>query len=130
MKRSYSKKKKTRKNIRSVKRIKNRGSRRAQRKDIGFVKTKQTKTKEKPAAVFILSRSDENPILSSRPENGWEAWQTFNPGVILIEDKIHILYRAIGEDGISRLGYAVSRDGFIIDERLSYPVYQHQRPSN
>lgn len=40
--------------------------------------------------------------------------------------KVHFLYRAIGEDGISRLGYAVSRDGFTIDERLSSPVYEHR----
>ncbi|MDP3987544.1 MAG: glycosidase [Candidatus Levybacteria bacterium] len=73
-----------------------------------------------------LIKSEENPIIAPRPENGWEAWQTFNPAVILLDDKVHFLYRAIGEDGISRLGYAVSNDGFTIDERLSYPVYEHK----
>jgi len=80
---------------------------------------------QKPA-VHTLQRYEENPIISPRPENGWEAWQTFNPGVILLDDKVHLLYRAIGQDGISRLGYAVSSDGFTIDERLPYPVYEHQ----
>lgn len=72
-----------------------------------------------------LTQHEENPIITPNAENGWEAWQTFNPGVILLNDKIHFLYRAIGEDGISRLGYAVSSDGYHIDERLSYPVYEH-----
>ena len=42
-----------------------------------------------------------------------------------MDNKVHFLYRAIGSDGLSRLGYAVSSDGFIIDERLPEPVYEH-----
>lgn len=78
------------------------------------------------AGQIALARLEQNPIISPKPENGWEAWQTFNPGVILLEDKIHLLYRAISYDGVSRLGYAVTSDGFTIDERLSYPVYEHR----
>jgi predicted GH43/DUF377 family glycosyl hydrolase len=66
------------------------------------------------------------PIIVPNPTNSWEAWQTFNPGVILLDDKIHFLYRAIGTDGVSRLGYAFSNDGFSIEERLPYPVYEHR----
>lgn len=80
--------------------------------------------KSELAVVFV--KAEENPIISPKPENNWENWQTFNPGVILLDDKVHILYRAIGEDGISRLGYAVSYDGFQVKERLSFPVYQEQ----
>jgi predicted GH43/DUF377 family glycosyl hydrolase len=72
-----------------------------------------------------LSRPERNPIISPNPENNWESSQTFNPGVILLGDKFRFLYRAIGEDGMSRLGYAVSNDGYAIDHRLSYPVYTH-----
>jgi predicted GH43/DUF377 family glycosyl hydrolase len=72
-----------------------------------------------------LERFDGNPILEPKPEHWWESRQTFNPGVILLEDKIHILYRAIGDDGISRFGYAVSKEGFKVEERLENPVYQH-----
>lgn len=86
---------------------------------------RKTAARKRGVAVALV-RSEENPIISPKPENNWEAWQTFNPGVILLDNKIHILYRAIGEDGISRLGYAISYDGFKIDERLSYSVYQHQ----
>lgn len=77
-------------------------------------------------SLLTLAKPLNNPIIEPRQENGWEAWQTFNPGVILLENKVHFLYRAIGQDGLSRLGYAVSADGFAIDRRLSYPVYEHQ----
>lgn len=80
----------------------------------------------KKASPLILARSEENPIISPRPKYDWEAWQTFNPGVVLLNDRVHFLYRALGSDGVSRLGYAVSEDGFTINERLSYPVYEHK----
>ncbi len=85
------------------------------------------KQKRKKSNVELV-KFTENPIILPKKENGWEAWQTFNPGVILLNDKIRFLYRAIGEDGISRLGYAASEDGFHIDERLPYPVYEHKTP--
>lgn len=88
--------------------------------------TKKTTKKRKLANPLIFTKHESNPIISPNPENNWESWQTFNPGVILLDNKVHFLYRAIGEDGISRLGYAVSHDGFHIDERLPYPIYQHE----
>ena len=49
----------------------------------------------------------------------------------MIGDKVHFLYRAIGSDLISRFGYANSRDGINLDERMDEPVYQYNsmRPS-
>lgn len=95
-------------------------------------KTKTPKSKSKKTRVkrgrktIALARAKENPIILPRQENAWEAWQTFNPGVVLLNDAVHFLYRAIGEDGISRFGYATSGDGFLIDERASNPVYEHE----
>lgn len=94
-------------------------------------KAQAPKKKRKVAArkrerAVALVRAEENPIIAPNPENNWEAWQTFNPGAILLENKVHFLYRAVGEDGISRLGYAASPDGFVVDERLPYPVYEHE----
>lgn len=74
----------------------------------------------------VLAKLRGNPILQPLPANGWEAGQTFNAAVILMDRKVHFLYRAMGGDGISRLGYAVSRDGFELEERCPYPVYQHE----
>jgi len=82
--------------------------------------------KAAPKPNLPLIKHEDNPIISPIAQNGWEAWQTFNPGAILIDDTVHFLYRAIGQDGISRLGYAVSGDGLHIDDRLPYPVYEHK----
>ena len=92
------------------------------------VKKKKKKLKREKVSELLI-KHEENPIISPSSENEWENWQTFNPGVILLKDKIHFLYRAIGSDGISRLGYASSSDGFFIEERSPSPVYEHKTNS-
>lgn len=81
--------------------------------------------KEEPP--IALTKVDKNPLVSPRDEYSWESWQTFNPGVVLLNDNVHFVYRAIGNDGISRVGYAFSEDGFSIDKRSPYPVYEHKK---
>ena len=68
--------------------------------------------KKKEVVSLSLAKHEQNPVVCPKPENYWESLQTFNPGAVLIDDKVHLLYRAIGPDGVSRLGYAVSDDGF------------------
>jgi len=87
---------------------------------------KRVLKRRRTAGATALIRSGENPIISPRLENEWESWQTFNPGVIWLDGNVHFLYRAVGRDGISRLGYAVSKDGFTINDRLPNPVYEHR----
>ena len=88
---------------------------------------KQTRKKlSTPVHKNLFVKPEENPIISPKKENDWESWQTFNPGVILLDGKIHFLYRAMGEDGVSRLGYAASSDGFHLTERLASPAYTHE----
>ena len=70
-----------------------------------------------------LERHHQNPVITPKKENHWEAFNTFNPAAFLYENKVHILYRAQGFDYISHIGYAVSSDGYSIDERLDYPIY-------
>jgi hypothetical protein len=53
----------------------------------------------------------------------WEADGVFNPSAIKLDGKVHLLYRAVGKDGWSRIGYASSKDGITIDERSDTPVY-------
>ncbi|GBD34146.1 1,4-beta-mannosyl-N-acetylglucosamine phosphorylase [bacterium HR34] len=90
-------------------------------------KVTKVKTIKKPSHLEFV-RYEENPIIAPKEENEWEAWQTFNPTAIVLNNQVHFLYRAVGKDGISRFGYALSNDGFIIDERLPYPVYEHKIP--
>lgn len=37
---------------------------------------------------------------------------------------MYLVYRAVGEDGISRLGLAASEDGFDFSERLAEPIFE------
>lgn len=71
----------------------------------------------------VLKRVRNNPIVSPVSIHPWESKATFNAATIYEDGKVHILYRAIGESNTSVLGYASSKDGTNIDERLKYPVY-------
>lgn len=73
---------------------------------------------------MVLKRYKGNPILSPKKENQWESIMTYNAGAVYAGGKVHILYRAQGaKTGVSRVGYASSKDGFNIDERLDYPIF-------
>jgi predicted GH43/DUF377 family glycosyl hydrolase len=69
-----------------------------------------------------FERHEANPLIS--PEKDW--WRsegTFNPAAINIDGDIHILFRALGQDGISRIGHAFSPDGVNIETVDSEPVF-------
>ncbi len=70
-----------------------------------------------------LIRSIGNPILLPRPGKIWESKQVFNAAAIYHKDSVHLLYRAVGDHDTSVLGYAVSHDGYTIDERSEEPAY-------
>lgn len=70
-----------------------------------------------------LERHENNPIVEPREDRFWEMKATFNPGAIYADRRVHLLYRAIGRDDISVLGYASSEDGITISERLEEPAY-------
>jgi predicted GH43/DUF377 family glycosyl hydrolase len=70
-----------------------------------------------------LKRFEGNPILSPT-DNWWETKSVFNPGAIKKDNKIILLYRAIGNDGISRFGYAETSDGFHITRRDKEPILE------
>lgn len=90
----------------------------------GKIISRTAKLRLRHPRALRLVRNAANPIILPKKANGWESWQTFNPGVIGLNERVHFLYRAIGEEGISRLGYASSPDGFHIDHRLDKPVYE------
>ena len=69
-----------------------------------------------------MARYKDNPILSPIYENEWESKYVFNSAMVELGEKVHYIYRAMGEDMVSRLGYASSSDGYHIDKRLSYPI--------
>lgn len=69
-----------------------------------------------------LRRYQGNPILKLKVENEWESRLVFNPAAIYHNGLFHLFYRAMGVDNISRIGYAVSSDGFNFS-RLDKPVF-------
>lgn len=74
--------------------------------------------------LFGLVRFHRNPILEPVPHHPWEAEAVFNPAAIVHDGRVHLLYRAVGNDGLSRIGYASSGDGVHFDVRLPYPVFE------
>ncbi len=78
-----------------------------------------------------LRRHPANPILLPLEDHPWESRHVSNAGAILHDGKVHLLYRAGGEDTkpstdhiwpVSRIGLAISSDGVTIEERLPEPV--------
>ena len=77
-----------------------------------------------------LSRFRGNPILKARPiyiniggnELYWEKL-VYNAAAVRINGITYLLYRALGEDGISRIGLWWSRNGYHQDGRLLFPIF-------
>ncbi|MES3030847.1 MAG: hypothetical protein V4697_00330 [Patescibacteria group bacterium] len=77
----------------------------------------------------LLSRHHKNPLLSPIAHHEWEREGSFNPAAIIDDEgRVHILYRAIGSDGMSRIGYSSSEDGFHFDTRVPFPVFTMENP--
>ena len=76
---------------------------------------------------LLLARTVCNPILKPG-ETPWTAEAVLNPAAVVLGGRTHLVYRAIGMDGVSRLGYASSGNGMVFDDRIPYPVYIAQRP--
>jgi beta-1,4-mannooligosaccharide phosphorylase len=84
----------------------------------------------------MLARSLKNPLITPHPHNDWETHAVFNPAVVVVDGVVHLLYRAMGADGVSRVGYASSADGvhfkrhynrpvFVPKEGLGFPLRKH-----
>ncbi len=76
---------------------------------------------------LLLSKSVANPILKPGT-HPWTAEAVLNPAATVLAGRTHLIYRAIGMDGISRLGYASSPDGLVFDKRLPTPAYVARSP--
>lgn len=69
-----------------------------------------------------LKRHPLNPLLSPISQHHWESKYVFNCAVVKNDGLFHLLYRAQGEDMVSRMGYAISEDGVHFN-RLEKPVF-------
>lgn len=76
-----------------------------------------------------LKRSPFNPLLTPVKDHYWENKYVLNCGAVRLNGLVYIFYRAVGEDGVSRLGLATSRDGLKIEERFPEPVFVPEHES-
>lgn len=76
----------------------------------------------------VLEKVPQNPIITPVMSNPWESQATFNSAAVFEKDKVHFLYRAVGNDNTSVLGYASSSDGVNVDERFNEPAYVPTQP--
>lgn len=75
-----------------------------------------------------LMRLPHNPLI--RPgKHYWQSQAVCNPGALQLDGRTHLVYRSVGSDGVSRLAYASSRDGVVIDDHFPYPIYAALNPS-
>jgi len=72
----------------------------------------------------VLKRFEGNPILEPIGSHSWESRLVFNAGAVLVGGRVHLVYRAMGNDNVSRLGYASSLDGYHFDCRSPDPVFE------
>ncbi len=79
--------------------------------------------------MIKLERYAKNPIIKPRENIWWEAKAVFNPAVIHDHSRVHLIYRAMGADRISRFGHAYSTDGYNFKGFNEYPVFESE-PSN
>jgi len=72
----------------------------------------------------VLRRFDANPVLVPRP-CAWDSVSVFNPGAVLVDGTVRMLYRAVSDRGqyVSRFGLAASRDGRAFERVGNGPVY-------
>jgi len=71
---------------------------------------------------FYLTKYHDNPILTPRTENFWEANSVFNPAAVYENKKFYVVYRAQSPDNTSTLGLAESDDGLHFT-RHHEPIY-------
>ena len=71
-----------------------------------------------------LIRFRGNPIIAPEQGQSWEAYGTFNPTAVNSDGEIHLLYRAVGANQISRIGYARTSNGTEVSIRSSNPVLE------
>ncbi len=69
-----------------------------------------------------LKRHALNPLLSPISFHHWESRYVVNCAVVKTDGLFHMLYRAQGEDMVSRIGYAISDDGIHFN-RMEKPVF-------
>jgi predicted GH43/DUF377 family glycosyl hydrolase len=73
-----------------------------------------------------LTRYAGNPVLLPSMHNAWESDNVFNAALARYNGLVYMHYRAQGRDRISRIGCAISTDGYRFN-RLAHPVFEPEQ---
>jgi len=109
--------------ISKTKDIKSYATLKSKKKVVKVVVNKNKTEPKKEESYIKLEKASHNPIISPSLYD-WESKATFNPAAFEYNGKVHIVYRAVGEDDVSVLGYASSFDGLHIEDRPTYFAYK------
>jgi predicted GH43/DUF377 family glycosyl hydrolase len=90
-------------------------------------RSKEHKKYTEAKKIFEFKRNPGNPILSPGKYD-FEKEAVMNPAAVHDGKDTHLFYRAIGADGVSRIGYARSEDGTNFNDRLPYPIFALEGP--
>lgn len=76
-----------------------------------------------------LTRYSDRPVLSPIPDaaHWWESRSVFNAGVAVHNNKIYILYRAIGHIHYSHFGLAILSDPATVVKRFEHPIFEPEQ---
>jgi predicted GH43/DUF377 family glycosyl hydrolase len=77
-----------------------------------------------PPPAAKMERPLDKPMFKPIRDHAWESRYVLNSAAIRIQDKVYILYRAFGDDEISRIGLVWSKDGIGVDGRLDTPIFE------
>jgi predicted GH43/DUF377 family glycosyl hydrolase len=77
-----------------------------------------------PPSALPMTRPLDTPMFGPIETHTWESRYVLNAAAIRLDGKVHILYRAYGDDEISRIGLAWSQDGVTVDGRLDQPIFE------
>jgi len=81
---------------------------------------------QEPAAKLV--RPLDHPFIEPIAAHSWESRYVLNAAAVRCDGRIFIVYRAFGDDQVSRLGLAWSRDGCRLDGRLDEPIFEPAVP--
>lgn len=86
------------------------------------------KTSSTKGSYIDLERFEGNPVIVPNPNHNWESKATFNPGAFSDKNRVYLLYRAIGDNDVSVIGFASSENGLSVNQKGEEPIFTHTKP--
>lgn len=85
--------------------------------------------------MIKLTRYEKNPIMVAKADSPWESCNVSNAAAAVYDGKVCLIYRAEGKElrtgpgswPITRLGFAVSENGYDISFRSPVPVFDRSK---